>query len=108
MSFFFVKPQPPEPLPEPPFALDGYAALPAPAEASIESLRGKLVAHRFSVADWAPGWCVGVVEDQSARKRTLGQYEVNYGKQFNPAVYLHELKADQYGPTRNWLLVAEQ
>ena len=51
---------------------------------------------------------MGVVVEQSSRKRTLGQYEVNYGKQFNPAVYLHELNADQYGPTRNWLLVAQQ
>ena len=98
----------PDSLPEPPFALHGYAALPAPAEVCIDALRGKLVAHRFSVADWPPGWCVGIVTAQSTRKRTLWQYEVDYGRQFNPAVYLHELRADQYGPTRNWVLVEQQ
>ena len=49
-----------------------------------------------------------MVEAQSKKKRTLDQYEVNYGKQFRPAVYLHKLLLSDYGPTKVWCLVAKQ
>ena len=99
---------PEEPVPEPDFALPGYVLLPPPADVSIAGLQGKLVAHRFSVKDWQPGWCVGVVEKQSTGKHTLGQYEVNYGKQFTPSVYIHQLLHQQHGATKNWCMVAKQ
>ena len=101
---------PEEPVPEPDFALPGYVVLPPPADVSIATLQDKLIAHRFSVKDWQPGWCVGIVEKQSMAKRTLGQYEVNYGKQFTPSVYIHKLLEEQYGAGKgqNWCLVAKQ
>ena len=96
------------PAPEPDFALPGYTVQPLPAELTIEALRGRLVAHRFSTSDWPPGWCVGVVDAKSEAKRTRGLYEVNYGKQFRPAVYLHQLQPAEHGPTGNWCLVAKR
>jgi hypothetical protein len=96
------------PLPEPDFGLAGYVVLPPPEDISIAALQDKLVAHRFSVKDWPPGWCVGTVEKQSTAKRTLNQYEVNYGKQFKPSVYIHQLLKEQYGATNNWVLVTNQ
>ena len=71
------------------FELEGCAALPPPTELSAASMVGKLIAHRFSVCDWAPGWAVGVVEKQSTAKRTRGAWEVNYGKEFSPPIYIH-------------------
>ena len=89
-------------LPEPDFALEGWTALPAPTEVTIEALQDQHVAHRFSVADWAPGWCVGVVRTQVTGKRWRMLFEVEY-EGFNPPVYMHALRADEYG--QNWLLV---
>jgi hypothetical protein len=91
---------------EPDFELEGYAAMPPPTEVSSTSLVGKLVAHRFSVRDWAPGWAVGVVDRQSTAKRTRGQFEVNYGKEFSPPVYIHELNPSEYGT--NWVVVTQE
>ena len=96
------------PAPEPDFTLPGYMVQPLPTELTIEALRGRLVAHRFSTSDWPPGWCVGVVDAKSEAKRTRGLYEVNYGKQFRPAVYLHQLQPAEHGPTGNWCLVAKR
>ena len=95
-----------EPETEPDFALEGYTVLPPPKVASADELLGKLVAHRFSISSWSPGWCVGKIQKQSTAKRTLDQFEVNYGRQFSPAVYIHKLLLDQYGQTKNWVLVA--
>ena len=89
-------------LPEPDFALEWWTALQAPTEITIEALQDQHVAHRFSVADWAPGWCVGVVRTQVTGKRWRGLFEVEY-EGFNPPVYMHALRADEYG--QNWLLV---
>jgi hypothetical protein len=91
---------------EPDFELAGYTALPPPTEVSAASMVGKLIAHRFSVCDWAPGWAVGVVEKQSTAKRTRGAWEVNYGKEFSPPIYIHQLNASDYG--KNWVVVARQ
>ena len=95
-----------QPEAEPDFALEGYTVLPPPKVASADELLGKLVAHRFSISSWSPGWCVGKIQKQSTAKRTLDQFEVNYGRQFSPAVYIHKLLLDQYGQTKNWVLVA--
>ena len=88
--------------PEHDFAFEGYVVLPPPVAVSIEVLQDQLVAHRFSTSDWAPGWCVGIVDAQSKAKRTLGQFEVRYDG-FSPAVYIHKLLPSDYA--RNWCLV---
>jgi hypothetical protein len=93
----------PPPLPEPDFALQGYKALPPPAD--VAELAGKTVAHRFSVEDWEPGWCVGTVVKRITGKRWNGQFEVDYGKSFNPPVYVHALLLEQCGASKNWVLV---
>ena len=98
-----AKPPPPPLLPEPDFALDGYNVLPSPVDR--DQLPGKLVAHRFSVKDWSPGWCIGTIVKQITGKRWNGQFEVDYGKAFNPPVYIHSLPPEQYGSTKNWVLV---
>ena len=101
-----AKPDVSTPDAEPNFELEGYAALPPPTEVSSTFLVGKLVAHRFSVRDWAPGWAVGIVEKQSTAKRTRGQFEVNYGKEFSPPVYIHQLNPSEYG--KHWVVVARE
>ena len=82
---------------------DGQALM---SQMTIERMHGKLVAHRFAVKDWAPGWAVGVVEAQSAAKKTRGQWEVSY-KGFNPEVYLHKLVPTDCGPSKNWCFVSK-
>ena len=69
---------------------------------------GTLVAHRFSVQDWEPGWCVGTVVKRITGKRWNGQFEVDYGKAFNPPVYVHALLPEQCGAGKNWVLVEKQ
>ena len=69
---------------------------------TLDRMRGKLVAHRFSIKDWSPGWAVGIVEAKSAAKKTRGQWEVAY-KGFNPEVYIHMLQTEDYG--KHWCFV---
>ena len=94
-----------EPESQPDFALDGYSVQPPPTTSTIKILKGELVAHRFSTTDWEPGWAVGTVKKLSTAKRTLGQFEVDYGKTFNPRVYFHKLLEADYGPDKTWCRV---
>ena len=86
--------------------VDDVIAAFAKNDIMISHMVGNLVAHRFSVRDWAPGWAVGVVEKQSTEKRTRGSWEVNYGKEFSPPVYIHELNPSEY--STNWVVVTQE
>ena len=91
----------PQPAPEPDFAMPGFKALPPPSECTPETLLGQLVAHRFH--NWDGGWAVGTVDAQSTHKRALGAWEVSYAG--FKEVYLHMLRASDYGVSKNWVLV---
>ena len=48
-------------------------------------------------------WAVGTVLKKSTAKRTHGQFEVDYGREFKPNnIYKHELKAADHGPNKTW------
>ena len=66
-----------------------------PAVVNIKTLRGRLIAHRFST-----GWDVGKVK--SLEKRS-GMFAVQYDS--DSTAWTHELNKEDYGVENDWVLL---
>jgi hypothetical protein len=84
------------------YAVGGYKCVSpssvedVPAIVNIKTLRGRLIAHRFST-----GWDVGKVK---SRQKKSGLFVVKY--ESDSTAWTHELNKEDYGVENDWVLCA--
>ena len=70
-----------------------------PAVVNIKTLKGRLIAHKFST-----GWAVGVVKSVEKKKSVAGQFAVKYRSETYSCT--QKLNREDYGVDKYWVLLA--